>query len=331
MVKKILIIFTICVITLSADSIYILHDNDLLFDSDDHYSAGLQIGWMSNAYDENTSDGFGQSYVALLSNILKLTGISFHNHKRAGTISVQEMIITPNDLKKSEPVYNDVPYMGLLSNTFSLLSWDEDDFSEYRFTIGIIGPDSGAKQLQKTVHTIVGATDPKGWDNQLDTKIVAQIGYTHAIKQYIKNYRNYMRFEWSNSYYADVGNFYCGAGVGSSVRYGQNMPFNFESASGLLNSSKGDMVELDKKASSMGWDIHGGIYLNAIAYLYLYDESKRLGYSYERSYFHPVVNLGLSWYMENFNVSFDVFPSQSTARNPDSASFARINLSFQFN
>ncbi|WP_373072859.1 lipid A deacylase LpxR family protein [Sulfurimonas sp.] len=328
--KRNILLFWMLALPLYADSIYILHDNDLVFDSDDHYSAGLQIGWISNEYDNNTTEGFSQSYVKLLSDTVELTGVTFKNRKLAGTISVQEMIITPSELKSSEPIYNDIPYMGLLSSSFSLLSWNEKKFDEYRFTIGIIGPDSGAEQLQKTVHTIVDTTDPKGWDNQLDTKIVAQIGYTHGIKQYIGSYSNSMRFEWFNSYYADVGNFYCGAGVGSSIRYGQNMPFNFESASGLFNSSKGDMIELDKKSSSMGWDIHGGVYLNAIAYLYLYDESKRLGYSYDRSYFLPIVNFGVSWYMENFNISLDLFPSQSTVTNPDSASFARINLSFQF-
>ncbi|WP_345980168.1 lipid A deacylase LpxR family protein [Sulfurimonas sp. HSL3-2] len=316
---------------LLADSVYLVHDNDLPFDSDDHYSAGLQIGWMSDTYNGKMSNGFGQAYVEFLSNILELAGASFTSRKRAGTISVQEMIITPKDLTKSEPIYNDVPYMGLLSNSFSLLSWDKDDFDEYRLTIGMVGPDSGAEKLQKTVHTIVGSTDPKGWNNQLGTRVVTQLGYIHGIKQFMGSYKHSQRFEWFNSYYADVGNFYCGAGVGSSIRYGHNMPYNFESVSGLFNSSKGDMIELDQKNSSIGWDIHGGVHLNAIAYLYLYDESKRFGYSYERPYFLPIVNFGVSWYMKNFSLAIDFFPSQPTVANPQSASFARINLSLQFN
>ncbi len=316
---------------LYGDSLYILHDNDLPFNSDDHYTSGVQFGWISEGYSGELNDSFTQNYIQSLSSIVELVGVSFSERKRAGSISVQGMMITPNNLERTDAIYDDVPYMGTLSSAFSLLSWDSDDFDEYRFTIGVAGPNSGAEQLQKTVHKITGSIDPKGWDNQIGTRIIMQLEYVHGIKQYTGNFGDSKRFEWFNSYYADVGSFYCGAGVGSSVRYGENMPLNFKSSSGLLSGSKSDMVELEHKNSSFGWDVHGGVHLNFVGYLYLYEESKRLGYSFDRPNILPVLNAGATIYLKNFTASLDFFPSRSTVANPTSTSFARINLSWQFN
>ena len=311
-----------------ADSWQILHDNDMLFDSDDHYSAGVQISWMSDSFEGNSSKE--SPYVEFLSDTAEKLGVSLDGRNRSGSISIQELIITPNDLKQSEPIYNDVPYIGLLSSSFSLLSWDDDDIDEYSLTIGLLGPHSGAEQLQKTVHKIVGSTEPQGWDNQLGTKMIVQIGHMHGVKHYIQEYNEARRFEWLNSYYVDIGNFYTGLGLGSAVRYGENIPSNFASTTGLLIGGKSNMIELDRKNASFGWDIHGGVYFNAIGYFYLYKESERLGYEFDNPRLLPIVNAGATFYWKNVSLGLDIFPSGTTATNPRAASFARMSLIWSF-
>jgi hypothetical protein len=152
----------------------------------------------------------------------------------------------------------------------------------------------------------------------------------HGIKQSVWEYGNAQRFEWLNSYYMDIGNFYTGIGVGSSVRYGQNLPSNFPNTVGLMLGGKGNMVELHRKNKSLGWDMHGGIYCNAVGYFYLYSESERLGYEFDRPSFLPILNLGATLYWNNLSLGLDVFPSGSTATNPRDASFARISLIWNF-
>ena len=313
---------------LHADTWSLLHDNDFVFDSDDRYSAGLQIGWTGSAYEAAEADSFNRAYISAMSSLLALTGVSFEGRRRSGAISLQEMMITPSNLESRVPIYDDVPYAGILSADFALFAYDDDDFDTYRLSVGILGPDSGAESLQKAVHKLVGATDPKGWDNQLGTKAIIQAGYAKGIRQYVRKYAGESRLEWFNSYYVDIGTLYSGAGVGSSLRYGVNMPRNFAASGGLLNNITGDRLGLEEGRRKWGWEIRAGIALNGVAYFYYFDEAKRRGYTFDRPRLIPKANIGASLYLDGFRLSLDLFPEGSSNANTESSSFGRISFTW---
>jgi lipid A 3-O-deacylase len=315
---------------LCADSWSLQHDNDLVFDSDDGYSAGLRIGWMGEPYDRNAEGSFNRQYVAAMSGIVSLLGVSFEERRRSGAIGIQALIVTPEDLERPEPIYDDVPYMGLLSSHFSLFSWNAEDVEEFRVSLGVLGPPSNAASVQKRVHRLIGATEPKGWDNQLGTHPVVQAGYTRGWRHYAREYGGSRRMEWFNSCSADIGTFYNGVGAGSVLRFGRNMPANFVTTSGLLSSSQSNRLALEERTKQPGWELRAGLGISAIGYLYLYDEAKRLGYTFDRPRFIPRGNIGASVYRERFHLSLDLFPAGSVGTNPESKSFGRIILVWIF-
>ena len=313
---------------LHADTWSLLHDNDFIFDSDDHYSAGLQIGWMGEERTPNTPGGFNRAYVDGFTALLESLGISFEDRRRNGAISLQEMMVTPEDLDSREPIYDDVPYMGVLSSGFTLFAWDENAFDAYNLTLGVIGPRSGAEQLQKRVHEIVGAAEPRGWDNQLGSRGLFQAGYVRGVRQYLKEYGDDRRLEWFNSYHVDLGTFYCGAGVGTALRYGSAMPRGFSTPGGLLNSIQSDKLAFSERTRDTGWELHAGLFVSGIAYLYFYDAAKRAGYRFDRPRVIPKLNLGASLYYERWRLSLDIFPAGSSNANSESSSFGRISLTW---
>jgi lipid A 3-O-deacylase len=313
-------------VPLQGESWSLLHDNDLVFNSDDHYTGGVQIGWMSDPYGSSGAGSFGQGYVTLLSRFVSLFGVSFEGRQRSGAIGLHELIITPEDLNSTEPIYDDVPYVGVLSGTFSLFSWDADDFEEFRLSLGVIGPSSGAEAIQKSVHSVTGSAEPRGWGNQLGTHMLLQAGYLRGARHYLREYGGNRRLEWCNSYSVDLGNFYSGIGAGSLLRFGRNMPANFVTASGLLSSSQSNRIGVEERGKEPGWEIRAGIGASAVGYLYLYDEAKARGYSFERPRLIPRGNIGATYYWEGFHLSLDLFPAGSVGANPKSKSFGRINL-----
>lgn len=304
-------------------------DNDYVFNSDNHYSGGMQVGWMSDTYDDNNISNWYVSSMNSMVSFLNLADVD-GKHRNA-SVNLQEIIITPENLNAHEPIYNDVPYTGIFVANFSFFLWETQMFEEYRISIGEIGSHSGAEEFQNISHDIVGDTGPAGWHNQLGDRVLFQAGYIKGIRQYEKDFAEGMRFEWFNNYFLDLGNVYMGAGVGSSVRYGYNMPKNFAQTGSLLNSSQNDQLNLDSYDQTWGWSLNAGVAVDGVGYSYLYDEAKRLGYEYDHVRIIPRGQLGMAFYQKDMRLSVDLFPFGPTTSSFDTNSFGRISLTWLIN
>ncbi len=301
-------------------------DNDYVFDSDDHYTGGMQVGWMSDTYDDNISN----LYVSSMRNMVSLLKIAdFEGKRQNGSINLQEIIITPQDLSASEPLYNDVPYAGILVANFSYFLWETSMFEEYKISLGAVGSYSGAQELQQAVHKVIGESGSKGWDNQIGNRVLLQAGYIKGIRQYEKNLSGGMGFEWFNNYFLDVGNIYTGVGAGSIVRYGYNMPKNFAQTGSLLNSSQNDQLNLDTYDKNWGWSLNAGVAVDGVGYSYLYEEAKQHGYDVDRFRIIPRGQLGIDFYKRDLRLSVELFPFGPTTSSFRSNSFGRIALTWQ--
>ncbi|WP_323814360.1 lipid A deacylase LpxR family protein [Cellvibrio sp. NN19] len=92
--------------------------------------------------------------------------------------SIGQAMVTPEDITKEVPDPDDAPYAGLLFLRSSYVVV-KDDFADHVATlVGVVGPSSGAEEVQKSVHKLVGSDQPKGWDYQLDDKFVWQLQRT---------------------------------------------------------------------------------------------------------------------------------------------------------
>ena len=87
---------------------------------------------------------------------------------------------------------------------------------------GIVGPHAYAEETQKWVHERTGSATPQGWDNQIDDEPTLNV-------QYIDKYR--LRYNWYSDtlwYYGGiVGNLNTHACIGGTVKFGLNVPDNY--------------------------------------------------------------------------------------------------------
>ena len=323
---KFLFLFLLSILPLYAQIFSVAIDNDYVFDSDDHYTGGMQVGWMSDTYDENNSNW----YVSSMSNMVSLLKIAdFEGKRQNASINFQEITITPQNLSAYEPLYNDVPYAGIFAANFSFFLWEPAMFEEYKISIGAVGSHSGAQQLQHAAHKMVGDSGSKGWDNQIGNRVLLQAGYIKGFRQYEKSFDDGMGFEWFNNYFLDVGNIYTGAGAASIVRYGYNMPKNFVQTGSLLNSSQNDQLNLDTYDKNWGWSLNAGVAVDGVGYSYFYDEGKRRGYEFDRFRIIPRGQLGIDFYKSDWRLCVELFPFGQTTSSFRSNSFGRIMLTWQ--
>jgi lipid A 3-O-deacylase len=126
------------------------------------YVNGLRLGWTSPT-------GAVPDFLADLGRTLWDSG-----QQRIG-IDLAQQIYTPTGTEATVPNRFDRPYAGVLLGNFSLMSDSEDTRSVLTLSLGVVGPGSGAQQLQNGFHDLIGQSRTNGWDSQIQNTPVVEL------------------------------------------------------------------------------------------------------------------------------------------------------------
>jgi lipid A 3-O-deacylase len=303
------ILFLCCLLsflnTAYAGTISFVLENDAFAYRDDRYTSGIRLGWLSDELQNNTTDGFQNTYGDLMQSAVEAIPFLTLDDQRdhhAG-MSIYQMTFTPQDIKNTEPDYNDIPYAGYLTSSFFFIEWDEKSSDEYRFLLGLVGPNSGAGSIQKATHKILGNNYPEGWDNQLGNHLTVGIAYSHAEKSWKGSYDNGLDADWVNSLNLQLGNFYTGVSGGTVWRFGKNYPENFNVYyPGIMVENA--LISLKRDDTNLGWSFSAGLFADAIGYLYTIDSAK--DYNIDKEIFSGSAVSSLSLYFSNTEISYSM-------------------------
>ena len=173
-------------------------ENDLVADSDKHYTHGTRL-----------------SYSYLLDNN------SFSDKTVARTWSLGQYIYTPSDISFETIQFMDRPYNGWLYGASSIMVYDKKELDSLEINLGLTGKWSLADKTQIFIHKLIHSKEPRGWDTQLKERVGVNLTY---IKKY--------KWKWD---YADcivkgnitAGTIHINTGVGGLIRFGYNIPDDF--------------------------------------------------------------------------------------------------------
>ncbi|MCW5637092.1 MAG: lipid A deacylase LpxR family protein [Rubrivivax sp.] len=95
---------------------------------------------------------------------------------------IGQAMYTPRDIERSDPQFADRPWGAFLYASLSAHaenpSDSRDEFRATEVKYGIAGRYAMGEPLQKLVHQVVDSPEPRGWDQQVRTRIGLQL--THA-------------------------------------------------------------------------------------------------------------------------------------------------------
>jgi lipid A 3-O-deacylase len=183
-------------------------ENDVFAFTDRYYTHGMKLSWTSPD---------------------RLSSLFDSTAQRAFSVSIGQSIYTPADIEREELIENDRPYAGF--TYFSLAFHRKKDrcLDTLEFVLGIVGPHSYAEQIQRFVHGLIEADDPKGWDNQLSDEIVFSVVFDRKWRLRLgsedKNFAPDMIVHLGGS----LGNLMTAAVTGFQFRIGWNLPEDFGS------------------------------------------------------------------------------------------------------
>ena len=158
-------------------SIRFQYDNDYFSESDEYYTQGMNLEWISPSLKNNP--------------LTRLLITTKENLNRYG-LAIEHNAYTPTSIRSNEILYGDRPFAAsIILKTFGS---SVNSSKRYRitsfFSLGMLGPVAGAYQIQKTIHSWLNGTDPQGWQYQIRNDLV--INYEAAVERNIFHHKYFL-------------------------------------------------------------------------------------------------------------------------------------------
>lgn len=332
------LVFLICAVlslaqSLFADTVSVVIDNDAFVGRDGGgYTNGIRIGWLSEELDRdvNTSENIYASLMIRAAKRIPFLHLDRQKKLHVG-VSVNQVMTTPSGISNSEPDYYDYPYSGYLRASFFILEWNREKYDEYSFNIGVVGPASGAENVQRFTHKVLGDKDPKGWDNQLGNHLTAGAAYEHGAKHWTGNFNDALSADWINVFRLEAGSYYSGISGGTVWRFGKNYTKNFNIYYPSYPEIIGDNALLSetKRNEGLGWSFSAGLFADATAYFYVMDAAK--DYNIDRDVFSGSVTGSGTLYFDSVEVSLSIrMYSTRIVRSSNRVSYGTLSVLWNF-
>jgi lipid A 3-O-deacylase len=301
-------------------------DNDLFTGSDNNYTNGLGVTWVSADLDSYADDRFLSKWSRLWS-FLPFVGDGGYTTYASWTLA-QEMH-TPDEITDPNPPLDDQPYAGVLYVDSLLYAKKERWTHVWDLRLGVVGPDSRAEHTQKDFHDLVGGDEPMGWDTQLPNEPVINVGYTIAHLAAAGRAGESAEWRVVPVGTASVGTYFTGIGAGV---YGE-IGWNLVDALGVTALRSGlNAASMVGVGPVKGWSVafFGGLGGYGVAhYLPLDGTVFRDSRSVDSEPFIGMGSLGVSIRRGGFALSFaTTFFTDTFSEQQESPEFGTLSLSW---
>ncbi|WP_414660606.1 lipid A deacylase LpxR family protein [Horticoccus sp. 23ND18S-11] len=200
-------------------TIYI--ENDAFSGTDQHYTNGVKLSWLSADLVDWGQTGWRKTVVDILPFVNRPQG-----QKNVG-FAFGQNIYTPRDTRARNPDPADRPYAGWSYLELAFVSKTPSIADTLSFQVGIIGPHSLAEDAQRTWHQLIDIQRPRGWDYQLRDEMGVNVVYERRWRMYGRALSQTIGIDFVPHAGASLGNVQTYANAGGTVRLGFNLPSDF--------------------------------------------------------------------------------------------------------
>lgn len=195
-------------------------ENDTFSGTDQNYTNGTELSW-DFANGKTYSDIQGLPNWAKKLGQLKDGGRATETY--GATISFGQKIFTPANKKATELLVEDRPYAGWTYLSLALRENRNNRTDTLEFTVGIVGPDSYAEEIQNWVHEKIGSQEAMGWDNQLKNEAGGILSWQRDTRVLsFPDKANAWGADLNTTFGVSLGNIHTHGVVGANLRLGYN-------------------------------------------------------------------------------------------------------------
>lgn len=196
----------------------ISHENDFFAGDDLGYTSGVRFSWLSSEL---------KTYDIHKKIMNSIPFVKSNGHKRYN-LSISHTMYTPEDLQRRDLIVNDRPYASHASFDLGLINDLGNSYDSFQLSLGLIGPSTKGKEIQKFVHHNISGVDPKGWGNQLKDEVGISLIYEKKIKKIFEVSPLGYNVVISPNYGGSLGNFHTYLTSGLTMKFGYNASTDYE-------------------------------------------------------------------------------------------------------
>lgn len=268
-----------------ADTASLVLENDAMVGQDHHYTNGMYFAWMS---ERDTTFPDLLPFIDL-------------EHKNVA-FSISHAIFTPENKDVRTRDLNDSPYAGYVALNMLAYKSSVNFFHEVGINVGMVGPSAQADTLQKSFHSLIGHDKPNGWDNQLDDEFTYGVSYNIGYKTDPISIQD-LSLDLTTHIKADLGNFYTGTLVGTSLRLSSIPMRSFITTGNFIGAHESSLLNYEP-TKSFNWALSLGIFYNKFNTYYIIDEAIDEGYDLDKLDYMIGEKLALDLFYDALKVSF---------------------------
>jgi lipid A 3-O-deacylase len=195
-------------------------ENDVFTGSDNNYTNGLGVSWVSNeisTFDERSPVHRWAKFWSFL------PFVGDQGSRTYVAWSIAQEMHTPDDIDNPNPPIDDQPYAGVLYLDSVIYAKKERWAHAWQLRVGLVGPASQADDVQRWFHGASGSNKPLGWSTQLPNEPVVNVGYTGSYLLAGGDLGGSASWRLIPVANVGLGNYFTGAGLGLYGEVGWNL------------------------------------------------------------------------------------------------------------
>lgn len=204
-----------------------MFENDLFGDTDQSYTNGVQVNWMSPDLSEYRDSKQLPDWAVPL--VERLPFINEPGLQRNIGFGIGQKLFTPENTDRRDLIIDDQPYAGWLYLSAAFHNKNRYDLDTFEIQLGMVGPAALGEETQNFVHELRGFPEAKGWDNQLKNEPGIVLIAEHRDRLIQENLYKRLGYDVLSYYGAGAGNVHTYANLGLEARFGWNVPVDFGS------------------------------------------------------------------------------------------------------
>lgn len=316
------------------DTFTLYWENDLFVGTDRDYTNGLKLT-LSTPFIGDLSETRlpGWSYPVMSS----LPFMNSPGNKRAVSISLGQVIYTPEDTERSDLIVDDRPYAGYTYLAVGFHNKSPDIKHTWEFNLGIVGPHSYAEEVQNWAHDVIGRPHAKGWDNQLQDEPGFEIVFETQWRLIRSEIGRGFSYDVIPRLGGRLGNVAIYANAGGEVRFGWNLPRNFGTCPIRAGCETGDAIQDENENglihfSRIGFHLFVGIDGKAIMRdIFLDGNTFRDSHSVDKEPFVADLMAGFSFEYQPFKLNYAyIYRTKQFKTQREDQIFGAVSVSFSY-
>ncbi len=303
-------------------------ENDLFSakHQDRHYTNGLQV--------TKTSDNLKQfddtNTFSWLANLVKSLPVGSIDQwvERRTTLSLGQVMQTPEDITIEPPDPEDTPYGGVLYLSHGLEVFAENHADYFDLLIGVTGKYSLAEQSQKFVHGLTDSVQPQGWDHQIPSSLLLNAYYSRRGFTPLVSAQSNWQFDALVYGHIAVGN----AQTDLLASGGFSLHQKSVNSLGIRPGRLARDVIMPAHPGSSGWYFYTGLSAKAVAWDVLLDGTMfKSSPSVDKKAFvgQFITNMGYKWQQFSLHYSWVISTPTYDHERGEPDHYGSLNISWR--